>query len=295
LIMEEKIGYNAMALMDEQDELDMRNIDTYFFCNGKDKVFPYGPTMNYNGKQVSCYVTSTENGSITGEELTLMLKWMDDLEIFEQSDSVDPMFIVDGHISRMMGPFLEYVNDPVHRWSAMLGIPYVTNLWQVGDSAQMNGAFKISMTKWKRWLRQQKADFGLKQSIEKHAIMLLFTLAWKKSFALVANNKKACDDRSWNPLNFALMEHDDMKEGHRTEVECSVSHTSMLAFNTGQALVEHATLNKREGFSKTIVNQMVEAVLKKIEEEGTDLTLLSERRRATLYTLETKIFYFILN
>jgi hypothetical protein len=106
---------------------------------------------------------------------------MDDHIVFDQSDGADPMLIVDGHISRMMGPFLEYVNDPEHRWSGMRGIPYGTQLWQVGDSAQRNGAFKIAMMKWKRWLRQQKADFGLTQTIDKHNIMmLLLTLAWKE-------------------------------------------------------------------------------------------------------------------
>jgi hypothetical protein len=93
--------------------------------------------------------------------------------------------------------------------------------------------------------------------------MLLLTLAWKESFALVANNKNACSDHGWNPLHFAFMEHDDLKERHRTEVKCAISHTAMLAFNDGQALIDSETLNIREGFSKPIVNQMVESVLKK--------------------------------
>jgi hypothetical protein len=219
LTMEERIGFNAMAQMDEQDELDMGNIDKERFCNGKYKVFPYGPTMTYNGKQVSCYVTPTENGSITSEELTLTLKWMDDREVFYVSEGVDPMLIVDGHSSRIMEPFLEYVNKPAHRLSSMLGIPYGTRLWQVGDSAQKNGALKIAITKWKRWLRQQKADLGLKQTIENHDIMILLDWAWKEICALVANNKKAVADHGWNPLNFAVMECDDLKEGHLTEVK----------------------------------------------------------------------------
>jgi hypothetical protein len=64
------------------------------------------------------------------------------------------------------------------------------------------------------------------------------------------------------------MEHDELKEGHRTEVECAVPHAEMLAFNDGQALFDPSTLNMMEGFSKTIVNRMIEAVLKKREEEG---------------------------
>jgi hypothetical protein len=58
LTMEERIGFNLMAQLDEQDELYMGNIHKDIFCNGKENVFPYGPTTTYNGKQVQCYITS---------------------------------------------------------------------------------------------------------------------------------------------------------------------------------------------------------------------------------------------
>jgi hypothetical protein len=57
--MEEIIGFNKMVHMDEQDELDTGNINKEIFCNGKDRIFPYGPTMAYTGNQGPCYVTST--------------------------------------------------------------------------------------------------------------------------------------------------------------------------------------------------------------------------------------------
>jgi hypothetical protein len=73
------------------------------------------------------------------------------------------------------------------------------------------------------------------------------------------------------------MEHANLKEGQHTYIDGAVSHTAMLAFNNGQALVDPATLNMREEFSKMIVNRMVDAVLKKREEEVTYITLLSKR------------------
>jgi hypothetical protein len=76
-----------------------------------------------------------------------MLEYMDEVGFTDRSGGIDPMIILDGHISRMMGPFLEYVNNPQHQWRTMLGISYGTHLWQVGDSAEQNGAFKIAMTK----------------------------------------------------------------------------------------------------------------------------------------------------
>jgi hypothetical protein len=47
--MEERTGFNAMAQMDKQDELDMSNIDKEKLCDGKDKVFPYVPTITSRG------------------------------------------------------------------------------------------------------------------------------------------------------------------------------------------------------------------------------------------------------
>ena len=33
-----------------------------------------------------------------------------------------------------------------------IGVPYGTHLWQVGDSPQLNGCFKLELTKEKRHL-----------------------------------------------------------------------------------------------------------------------------------------------
>jgi hypothetical protein len=130
-------------------------------------------------------------------------------------------------------------------------------------------------------LRQQRADFVLKQKQKKMDIMLLLTLASAESFAIVANNKNTCAERGWHPLNYALTKHTGLQEGARTEVECNLSHATMLAFNYGCALVDPASLNMQERFSETIVNRMVNAALQKRQEAGADLTLLAEKRRAT--------------
>jgi hypothetical protein len=57
-----------------------------------------------------------------------MLKYMDEPCLVGHSDGIDPMIILAGRISRMMGPLLEYMSNPEHQWSAMLGIPYGTHL-----------------------------------------------------------------------------------------------------------------------------------------------------------------------
>jgi hypothetical protein len=66
----------------------------------------------------------------------------------------------------------------------------------------------------------------------------------------------------WMTLNFALIDHGDLKVGHTPEVECAVSHDAMLVFNARQAMVDSKILNMEKGFSETIVNIMVEAALK---------------------------------
>ena len=43
--------------------------------------------------------------------------------------------------------FLNQINNEQHKWAVCIGVLYGTNLWQVGDSSQQNGAFKIALKK----------------------------------------------------------------------------------------------------------------------------------------------------
>jgi hypothetical protein len=42
-----------------------------------------------------------------------MLKYMDERGVIDRSDGIDPIIILDGHISRMMPTFLDYSTHPV--------------------------------------------------------------------------------------------------------------------------------------------------------------------------------------
>jgi hypothetical protein len=42
------------------------------------------------------------------------------------------------------------------KWTVFIGVPYGTNLWQVGDSAQQNGAYKSRLTLEKQLLLEKK-------------------------------------------------------------------------------------------------------------------------------------------
>ena len=57
--------------------------------------------------------------------------------------------LLDGHESCLETPFLSYINDDEHLWSVCFGVLYGTALWQVGDSAQQNGAFNMALDEFK--------------------------------------------------------------------------------------------------------------------------------------------------
>ena len=67
--------------------------------HGPDKYFPYGPTCTVDGVAIPCYVTCSENGSITSEILTDILKHIDSFKIFDRREAT-PFLLMDGHGSR---------------------------------------------------------------------------------------------------------------------------------------------------------------------------------------------------
>jgi hypothetical protein len=92
---------------------------------------------------------------------------MDDLNLFDRQDGINPFLLLDGHGSRFELPFLEYVTCKDHVWKVCIVVPYGTSYWQVGDSAGQNGCFKMALTKGKRNLVKKKESWGLEGTIEK--------------------------------------------------------------------------------------------------------------------------------
>ena len=68
-------------------------------------------------------------------------------------------------------PFLQYINDEKHKWKVFIGVPYGTSLWQAGDSAEQNGAYKISLSNIKSHLMHYKSNVGLSMAIVKSDIV----------------------------------------------------------------------------------------------------------------------------
>ncbi len=101
-----------------------------------------------------------------------------------------PFLLLDGHGSRFELPFLDYVNSPETKWTVCIGVPYGTNLWQVGDSTQQNGAYKSRLTLEKQILLEKKQKLRLDFKIECHDVVGLVQRAWEHSFDRVDSNKK---------------------------------------------------------------------------------------------------------
>ena len=64
---------------------------------GEDKAMSGGPKCTVNGKHVPCFVGCSPKASITSELLVQMLTQLDTLIVFERSESVQPLLMLDGH------------------------------------------------------------------------------------------------------------------------------------------------------------------------------------------------------
>jgi hypothetical protein len=153
---------------------------------GEGKAMLLGPECIYNGKHLPCFCCCSENGSITGPLLKQMLQAIDTLNVFDHNGTgLNPFLLLDGHGSRFDLEFLEYINSQETQWDVCIGLPYGTSYWQVGDSSEQNGCFKMSLSQAKQELDTKKNDAGLEFAIHKTDVVELVQQAWLSSFARV--------------------------------------------------------------------------------------------------------------
>jgi hypothetical protein len=162
--------------------------------HGPLKFYPYGPTCIIGGKTVETYVTCSENGSITGNILTDVLRQLDAHLQFDHEEAT-PFLLLDGHGSRFKLVFLNYVTDERTKWMVCISIPYGTNLWKVGDSPQQNGAFKMRLTYEKKALIKETSKLYMECRIKKHDIVGLVHRCLNKSFQRIDSNKRTMSER----------------------------------------------------------------------------------------------------
>jgi hypothetical protein len=161
---------------------------------GLDKIYPYRPICKYKGHEVPTFVTCSQSASMTTEILTDILKHIDRHVPFDRSERC-PFLLLDGHHSRFGLEFLTYIRNPQHKWTVCLGCPYATHLWQVGDSSEQNGAFKMAIKSEKNFVRQSKAKIQKPLTIERRDIVPMVHRAFLKSFGRMETNRKAVRER----------------------------------------------------------------------------------------------------
>jgi hypothetical protein len=197
---------NTVSELNDEYEYFKNNI-------GIGKQYPGGPSCYYQGTEIPCMVEFVSGGGMNGAILTKIFKTLDTLSIFSQQreEGIRPFVLLDGHSSRFDVEFLKYINDPTHMWSVCIGVPYGTSLWQVGDSVQQNGVFKIRLTLIKQKLIELRSEKQMSMELLPFDIIPIVNYGWMGSFQVKKNNLKAILERGWNPLNRMLLLHPSLR------------------------------------------------------------------------------------
>jgi hypothetical protein len=205
LLVESGIDLEAIEINNENESQH----DHYLNNLGHGKKYPTGPSCTYHGIEVPCMVEFAEGGGINPTILTNIFRTLDALKLFDEDrkKGLRPYVILDGHQSRFDVEFLSYMNSPEHRWSVVIGVPYGTALWQVGDSRQQNGMFKVFLVKRKEYIMRLRERLSLQLEILPTDIIPLIIYAWNHSFLKTTTNIQAIQERGWFPLNRALLLH----------------------------------------------------------------------------------------
>ena len=195
---------------------------------GEGKYFPSGPTCKFRGKNIPYLPLASPSGGITGLLLVEILKYLDSYNIYDcQVGEPSSFLIVDGHESRLNPIFVEYITNPDHIWHVNLGTPHATSYWQVGDSSEQNGLFKMLLTEAKKELVNFKIKHGMPIYLGSEDIVPLVNKAWGKSFGNIETSRKAIAARGWNPLNRNLLLNKEIKATMTNNEDCE--------YNTGVA------------------------------------------------------------
>ena len=243
--------------------------NTEFFKDnyGAGKLFPGGPVCEFEGVEIPTMVRYSEKGSISGDILKDILLTLDTLDAFKtyRENGAVPFLLVDGHQSRFSLPFLEYISDPDHAWKVSIGVPYGTSMWQVGDSYQQNGRFKISLTKQKKELIESRIDnFTSDIELLPTDIIPMINKAWEVSFADEVGNVEAIYSRGWFPLTRKLLLHPSLRltmteedKQFEEELELLPAHIENLLNDQASNKSNNDLLSFNSGYAATFIDRLV--------------------------------------
>jgi hypothetical protein len=153
-------------------------------------------------------------------------------------------------------------------------VPHATSYWQVGDSSEQNGHFKLLLGDAKKKLVSFKMQHGIPVGLTCEDVIPLINQAWEHSFGNVATNKNAIADRGWNPLNRALLLHPEIEK--EREQQHQIDHTTD-SHSDEQGNIEMMVLpneiNTTAGASGTCFQKLIQHCLRQggIERNQTSL------------------------
>ena len=157
--------------------------DHFQNSNGPGKKYPGDPSCVFKGKTVAAFAPWTEKGSITSEILVEILQTLEQLGTYDNdmAEGRVPILLLDVHGTRFQFLFFRCINNIVHEWVVCIGVPYGTALWQLGDSSEQNGCYKMACASMKRNLMQEKQKLMMTDlSVCPQEIMIIVNHAWEK-------------------------------------------------------------------------------------------------------------------
>jgi hypothetical protein len=186
-----------------------------------------------------------------------MLKSIDKLDVYNRSTGLNPFLLLDGHGSRFELEFLEYINTCETKWCVNIGLPYGTSYWQVGDSSEQNGCFKMALTKYKQALVTAKNDANLPYEINKTDVVKLVKDAWQVSFTRGETNRKAVMHSGWGPkaLNYNVLLHEEIVSSNPNREESNDGGQKKQKLHS--TAIPASQLNLMEGLVGTLIDRIV--------------------------------------
>ena len=213
----------------------------------EDGAMSGGPKCRINGVDVPCFVCTSPKNSITTELLIKMLDYIDTLGVYERHPNDYPFLMLDGHHSRTCFEFTDYVNTPIHKWGACIGVPYGTHIWQVADSSELNGCFKIALNREKMaYIKHRGVN---ERTFKQTDIVPLVNKAWKKSFARKDIAKKAIVDRGWSVLNYCLLDDPRIIKQSNSATSSSTEEITIASGSTSSSITTNTSVNEVVGLN----------------------------------------------
>ncbi len=122
----------------------------------------------------------------------------------------------------------------------------------------------MCLTVEKQNLLEKKTKLCLDTKIERHDAVGLVHRAWMKSFAKVDSNQRAIAERGWNPLNYNLLDHEEL---HKIRDNNPVKNAYELSAINGIDVADPSNLNFLTGVARTMMDKIVDY---KIREKALD-------------------------